>query len=88
MTNAARPVAPTTSIAPWLSVADATAAVEYYKATFGAQELERMEGEPGRVVIAQLTIVGADVWVQEDEAVNPLAGGATSPVRMILRDCE
>ena len=32
----------TAKIAPWLSVADATRAVEYYKAAFGAVELERL----------------------------------------------
>jgi len=34
-------------IAPWLSVADATKAVDYYKRAFGAVEAERLEDEPG-----------------------------------------
>src|SRR5205085_5496651 len=45
----------TAKIAPWLSVADATRAVEYYKAAFGAVELERLEDEAGNVVVPQLS---------------------------------
>jgi PhnB protein len=71
-------------IAPWLSVADATKAVEYYKAALGALELERLEDEAGSVVVAQLSIVGADFWVQQDGETDPHALGDGSPVRMIL----
>jgi PhnB protein len=71
-------------IAPWLSVADATKAVEYYKAAFGAVELERLEDEAGNVVVAQLSIGGADFWVQQDGETDPHALGDRSPVRMIL----
>jgi PhnB protein len=71
-------------IAPWLSVADATKAVEYYKAALGALELERLEDEAGSVVVAQLSIVGADFWVQQDGETDPHALGDRSPVRMIL----
>ena len=51
-------------IAPWLSVADATQAVDYYKMAFGAVEVERLEEEPGSVVVAHLSIDGATFWVQ------------------------
>jgi PhnB protein len=71
-------------IAPWLSVADATKAVEYYKAAFGAVELERLEDEAESVVVAQLSIGGADFWVQQDGETDPHALGDRSPVRMIL----
>jgi PhnB protein len=71
-------------IAPWLSVADATKAVEYYKAAFGAVELERLEDEAGSVVIAHLMIGGADFWIQQDGETDPHALGDRSPVRMIL----
>ena len=74
----------TAKIAPWLSVADATRAVEYYKAAFGAIELERLEDEAGNVVVAQLSIGGAYFWVQQDEETDPHALGDRSPVRMIL----
>src|SRR6266851_3323199 len=74
----------TTSIAPWLSVANATQAVDYYKTAFGAVEVERLEDEPGSVVVAQLSIGGATFWVQQDADSSPEALGGRSPVRMIL----
>jgi PhnB protein len=70
-------------IAPWLSVADGHAAVGFYRAAFGAAELERLE-DAGRVVVARLAIGGADFWVQEDPEGDPHALGDRSPVRMIL----
>ena len=74
----------TASIAPWLSVADATQAVDYYKTAFGAVEVERLEDEPGNVVVAQLSIGGATFWVQQDADSSPEALGGRLPVRMIL----
>src|SRR5437588_9290510 len=71
-------------IAPWLSVADATKAVEYYKAAFGAVELERLEDEAGSVVVAQLSIGGADFWVQQDEETDPHALGDRSPATALF----
>jgi PhnB protein len=71
-------------IAPWLSVADATRAVDYYRKAFGAVEVERLEDEKGDVVVAQLSIGGAIVWVQDDGESSPQALGGRSPVRMIL----
>jgi PhnB protein len=82
--DATRTQLTTAKIAPWLSVADATKAVEYYKAAFGAVELERLEDEAGSVVVAQLSIGEADFWVQQDGETNPHALGDRSPVRMIL----
>ena len=34
-------------LAPWLSVADAGRAVDFYKSAFGAVEPERLEGDVG-----------------------------------------
>lgn len=70
-------------IAPWLSVANATAALAYYQAAFGAIELERLEEETGEVIVAQLSIGGADFWIQTDADSNPEAVNGRS-VRMIL----
>jgi PhnB protein len=80
--DATRTQSTTTKIAPWLSVADATRAVEYYKAAFGAIELERLQDETGSVVVAQLAIGGADFWIQQDGETDPHALGDRSPVRM------
>lgn len=72
-----------TSIAPWLSVDNATEAVAFYTAAFGAIELERLEDEAGHVAVAQLSIDGADFWLQTDPASSPVALNGRS-VRMIL----
>jgi PhnB protein len=71
-------------ISPWLSVADATQAVDYYKSAFGAVEVERLEDETGTIVVAQLSIGDAIFWVQQDRDSSPNALGGRSPVRMIL----
>jgi PhnB protein len=72
-----------TSISPWLSVSDATAAVSYYKAAFGANESDLLEDEAGGVIVARLSIDGADFWVQSDPDSSPDAVDGMS-VRMIL----
>jgi PhnB protein len=72
-----------TSIAPWLSVANATEALAYYKAAFGATELERLDDDAGNVVVAQLSIDGAELWIQADPGAPPDASGGRR-VRMIL----
>jgi PhnB protein len=70
-----------TTIAPWLAVSDAQKAVDFYTAAFGAVEVYRLEGEDGKVAVAQLAVDGAAFWVQEDESGS--TSGSTS-VRMIL----
>lgn len=72
-----------TSIAPWLSVPDGTAAVEFYVAAFGAFELERLNDEAGRVAVAQLSLGQARFWLQTDAESAPTALGGIS-VRMIV----
>jgi PhnB protein len=72
-----------TAIAPWLSVPKGSAALSFYRAAFGAEELERLEDDDGEVVVAQLSIEGADFWIQADEATSP-DGATPPPVRMIL----
>jgi len=68
-----------TSIAPWISVTNATQAVAYCKAAFGAVEVERVDGDAGEVMVALLSIDGAELWLQADPDARP---GAS--VRMIL----
>ena len=72
-----------TSIAPWLSVSQATEAVDYYKAAFGAVERYCLEDDEGKVVVAEFAIEHADFWLQEDPDSNPTCQDCRS-VRMIL----
>ena len=71
-----------TSIAPWLAVSDAERAVAFYKAAFGAVEMYRLEGDDGKVAVAQLAVDGAAFWVQEDSESG--SGHGSTSVRMIL----
>jgi PhnB protein len=72
-----------TNISPWLSVRSATEAVTYYRAAFGAIESDQLEDEAGDVIVARLSIDGADFWVQRDPDFSPEAVSGRS-VRMIL----
>jgi PhnB protein len=60
-----------TNIAPWLSVSNATQALGFYTAAFGATELERHDDDDGNAMVAQLSIDGAEFWVQDDGDSNP-----------------
>ncbi|MBJ7598149.1 MAG: glyoxalase [Candidatus Nephthysia bennettiae] len=77
----AEPFAP--SIAPWLAVEDAEKAVAYYSDAFGAVELYRLAGEDGKVVVAQLSVGGAVLWVQQDPETRPDAESRAA-IRLIL----
>jgi PhnB protein len=57
--------------------------VAFYKAAFSAEEQYRPEDNEGAVVVAQLTIGEADLWLQEDPASSPEVQDRRS-VRMIL----
>lgn len=71
-----------TGIAPWLSVPNAGQALDFYLAAFGAMERERLEDD-GQVVVAQLSIGGANFWIQTDPDTNPSTVEGNS-VRMII----
>ncbi|MFC4812167.1 VOC family protein [Paenibacillus sp. GCM10023250] len=73
----------TAAIAPWLAVPDGAAALAFYTAAFGADELYRLEEEAGKPVIAELSVGGAGFWIQEDPEASPAEGDKGS-VRMIL----
>ncbi|HUX43749.1 MAG TPA: VOC family protein [Terracidiphilus sp.] len=54
-----------TTLAPMLSVRQGARAVEFYKATFGAEELFRLDGDDGSV-IAQLAVGASEFWVADE----------------------
>jgi PhnB protein len=77
---------PKPSLAAMLSVRRGAKAVEFYKAAFGARELNRVEDPDGNVV-AQLAIGGTDFWVADESpehknfSPESLGGGT---VRMVM----
>jgi PhnB protein len=72
-----------TTIAPWLAVENADEAVAFYRAALGAVASYRLEGDDGKLAVAQPSVDGAAFWVQEDSESGPDARGSTS-VRLIL----
>ena len=74
------------ALAPMLSVRRGSAAVDFYKAAFGATELMRFESPDGEVV-AQLAVGESDFWVADESPEHKnfspeTLGGAT--VRLVL----
>ena len=75
-----------TAIAPMLSVRNGKAAVDFYRAAFGAVELFRIDSEGGEVV-ARLSMEGAEFWVADESpdhlnfSPESLGGGS---VRMVM----
>ena len=72
-----------TGIAPWITVSNATEARTFYKAAFGAVDIETHSDPSGALQVAQLWIGAADFWIQNDpDAVSAVADNP--PVHMIL----
>ena len=75
-----------TSLAPFLSVRRAKAAVAFYIQAFGAREIFRIENDTGDVV-ARLSVDGAEFWLSDESPAHgnfspeTLKGGT---VRMVL----
>jgi len=71
-----------TSLAPWLTVGDGGAAVDYYTRALGAVEVYRLDDGNGGVAVARLQVGTSEFWVQGE----PGAASAPGPlsVRMIL----
>jgi PhnB protein len=75
-----------TSVAPLLNVRRGKAAVDFYKAAFGAEEISRVESPDGELV-AQLRVGISSFWVADESAAHKnfspeTLGGST--VRMVL----
>ena len=75
-----------TSLAPWLAVSDGAKALAFYQAALGAVDVYRLDGDDGKVIVAQLNVDGATFWVQEDpeNSPQPRDGRAARSVRLIL----
>jgi PhnB protein len=74
----------TAYIAPWISVPDATAAVDFYLRALGAEEREVLrDDDSGRVVVALLAIGAAEFWIQDDPEL-PDSARDGRPVRMVF----
>lgn len=65
MTEPNQPL-PMPGVTPHLICRDAAAAIEFYKAAFGAEEMVRLPGKDGRLMHAALTINGGVVMLADE----------------------
>ena len=74
----------TTSLAPWLNIADGHRAAEFYPAAFGALETYRLAAPDGALIL-RFSVEGAEFWVSGGPAgdIDNSPLGADT-IRMIL----
>ena len=77
-----------TSVTPYLAARDASAAIDFYRAAFGAQETFRMRMDDGRIGHAEFTIEEAEFMIADEwpevAALSPQTLGGT-PVMLHLQ---
>ena len=82
------------TVSPQLSVRRGRAAVEFYKAAFGAVEVYRVGGTDAREeVVSQLTVGGASFWVADESPEHAnhspeTLGGSTVRLLLVVDDPE
>ncbi|MEJ0101325.1 MAG: hypothetical protein WDO19_01685 [Bacteroidota bacterium] len=75
------------SIAPWISVSSCSKAVNFYKSAFGADDVYRLETPDGELIVARLSVKGAEFWLSEESTDNDNLNHGPSiktSIRMIL----
>ena len=85
--NSNKDVTITTSIAPWLSVDNILKAINFYKSAFGAIEVYRLETPDGALMVARLSVDGAEFWLSEESQDNDNLSADSihmKSIRMIL----
>ena len=65
------------SVTPYLLVRDATRALAYYREAFGAEELMRFEGPPGRIAHAEVKIGDSHVMLADENPEEGFVGPQT-----------
>src|ERR1700694_1276472 len=54
------------AVTPYLSVHDAAKAIDFYKRAFGAQEIMRMDGPPGKIGHAEIQIGDSRIMLADE----------------------
>ena len=81
------------AITPYLSIAGAAGAIEFYKKAFGARERLRMAGPDGKIGHAELEIGDSLIMLADEfaplEFLSPKArGGTTVSLHLYVEDCD
>ncbi len=91
--TAAATVAPTQALVPYLAVAGAAEAIDWYRDVLGAIETTRFVGDDGRVGHAELTIGTAKIMLADEfpemDVVGPSTlGGTTVALHLEVVDVD
>jgi PhnB protein len=94
MAEAAVPTPP--GVVPYLTIAGASDAIEFYKKAFGATELSRMPGPDGKLMHAALAVNGGVIFLSDDfpemndgKGGSPKAlGGSAVTIHLTLSDVD
>jgi PhnB protein len=54
------------TVTPYLVLDDASGAIEFYKKAFGAQEIMRMQGPPGKIAHAEIKIGDSPIMISDE----------------------
>jgi uncharacterized glyoxalase superfamily protein PhnB len=78
-------------VTPHLVCSDATAAIDFYKSAFGAEEIRRLPGKDGKLMHEALEINGGTLMLVDDfpsmVVASPLAlGGSPVTLHMFVPD--
>jgi PhnB protein len=73
---------------PRLVVADAAAAIAFYRAAFGAAEVACHRGAEGRVVHAELSLGGAPLYLKDADAYDPVPQGPGALLSLYVPDSD
>ena len=81
------------ALSPYLTVKGAAAAIDFYRAAFGAVEQFRLTGPDGRIGHAELDIAGAtvmlsDEWPDFGALSPPSIGGSPVKLHLYVDDCD
>ena len=81
------------ALSPYLTVKGAAAAIDFYRAAFGAVEQFRLTGPDGRIGHAELKIAGAtvmlsDEWPDFGALSPPSVGGSPVKLHLYVDDCD
>jgi len=70
------------TVTPYLIVRDAAGAIDFYKQAFGAEELYRIEGPPGKIGHAEIKIGDSIIMLSDEmqsgDCRSPLSLGGTA----------
>ena len=89
-TNAQAPVRQ--PVTPYLSVNDAAGAIEWYKKAFGAKLVSKEPGPNGRIMHAELKVLGSPVYLSDifpgSDVVDPTRMGASVTMSLWTKNAQ